>query len=135
MHMNKNSLFGACLFTLTALLTTNARAQTKLEIKQAKHLYEGDWVNKKSRRHLRIIFEPEGYATVNDWVGKFEAASVDAYKAFVKSGKLILPEDKEEHIAPYCELLVKNNVLQYRCKRILLNSNAFTEGESFVKAR
>lgn len=120
---------------VAALTTTNACAQTKLEIKRAKQLYEGDWVNKESRRHLRITFEPEGYATVNDWVGKFEAASVDAYKAFLEGGKLILPEDKEEHIAPYCELLVKNNVLQYRCKNLFPDNNAFTKGKLFIKSR
>lgn len=133
MNSFTKSVVEACL--LAVLVTFSAHAQTKQEIRQAKQRYEGDWVNKKARRHLRITFEPEGYATVNDWVGRFEAASVDAYKAFVQAGKLILPEDKEEHIAPYCELVIQNNVLRYRCKNSPLNNHAFGEGELFTKLR
>ena len=133
MNSFTNSVAGTCL--LAVLVTSSARAQTKQEMRQARQQYEGDWVNKKAHRHLRITFEPEGYATVNDWVGRFEAANVDAYKAFVTGGKLILPEDKEEHIAPYCELVIKNNVLRYRCKNPSPNNHAFGEGELFTKLR
>ena len=96
-----------------------ANAQTKAEVAAAKKQYAGTWVNKKAKRYLRFFFDVEViYVTVNDWTGnpdRNKSQSMDAYKAFIKGGKLVLPADSTDHRSPYCEIRIQNGKLEYQC--------------------
>ena len=124
------SIFIACLLTDQCTF-----AQTKAELKEAMKMYEGNWVNKKAKRHLTISFDTEDYATINDWHGKWsqDNNTIDAYKAFVFQGKLVMPEDKTDLRAPYCEIAKQGSVLLYRCRRIDTKDKRFVEHTIFVR--
>jgi len=125
------------IFILCALWSISGFAQTKAEIKTAKKLFEGDWVNKKAKRHLSIFFDGESYATINDWQGKRtrENSIIDAYKAFVHQGKLVMPESKTDLRCPYCEIVRKDNTLLYRCREMNTNNKQFVDYTVFVKEK
>jgi len=124
-------------FTCCLLLQTNGFAQTKAELKKAKKLFDGYWVNKKAQRHISISFDEQDYATINDWHGKMsdDNNTVDAYKAFVKNDKLVMPEDKTDLRAPYCEIIKKGNVLLYRCRGMESDSKRFVEETVFIREK
>ena len=115
----------------------NCFAQTKAELKAAKKLFEGYWVNKKSKRHLTISFDIDDYATVNDWHGKWsqDNNTIDAYKAFVKKDKLVMPEDKTDLRCPYCEIIKKGNALLYRCRGMNTKDKSFIDQVLFVREK
>jgi hypothetical protein len=119
------------------LLHLKPFAQTATEISDAKKSFEGNWVNKKTGRHLSISFEYNEYVLINDWHGKFNSNnnSIDAYKAFIESGKLVMPEDKTDLRSPYCEILRKENHLLYRCKGDGPTANEFMEQIIFVREK
>jgi hypothetical protein len=135
--MNLGRWFAAGVFICCLLLQADGFAQTKTEIKTAKKLFEGYWVNTKAHRHLLIAFDEQDYATINDWHGKMsdDNNTVDAYKAFIKDNKLVMPEDKTDLRSPYCEILKKGNVLLYRCRDMLTNSKQFTDQVWFVREK
>ena len=115
------------------LLPVNTHAQTLHYIRQAKKAFEGAWVNKKEKRHLRIFIEKDGYVTINDWVSKYQKQeNGDAYKAFIKNGKLVMPEDAQHH-APYSELIAKNRTLTYLTKYVDPKGKISLEKLIFVK--
>jgi hypothetical protein len=119
------------------LITSNALAQTKADIRHAKKLFEGNWINKKAKRHLSISFDYNDYVLINDWHGKFSSDNntVDAYKAFIEKEKLVMPEEKEDLRAPYCEILRKGNALLYRCKGMGPTAKVFIDEVWFVREK
>ena len=126
------------LFVALLLLTGFCgSAQTKAEIAVAKKVFEGRWVNKKAKRHLTISFDTEYYATINDWTGKVieNVNSIDAYKAFVRQGKLVMPEDKTDLRAPYCEIVKQGNTLLYRCRGMNTKDQRFIDQVVFTRER
>lgn len=109
-------------------------AQTMAEIKHAKTLFEGAWINKKDRRHLTISIENDGYITINDWVGKWKGQSVDAYKAFIRKGKLIIPADTDHH-GPYSELYRIGNTMVYMTEDNFLSNKTTIEKSIFTRTK
>ena len=128
-----------CLLTFFVLLLAAHAvcAQARPEqLKAARRLFEGEWVNVEEGRHLRLYLVPEGFFEANEWLGKFTPAGVDAYKAFVKSGTMLwLPEDTQEHIAPYCELTVVNKKLLVRCGSLSKNGSRLGPAQVYTKVR
>lgn len=119
-------------FILTALLLAdlNTRAQTSTVKKQTGKQFEGLWINKQTTRCLEISFR-NGYATIVDWTARLQKReSGDIYKAFLKKGKLIMPEETG-HRAPYSEIIIKNNTLIYLSKSMgatpIWNKEVFTK--------
>ena len=98
---------------LLVLSLMNAKSHAQVTPKQTdEKRFAGRWQNKKSTRCLEISFE-YGYATIMDWTPKFQKReSGDVYKAFMKNGKLVMPEETEHH-APYSEIKFENNRLIY----------------------
>jgi hypothetical protein len=125
----------AFLLVITLLLLAyTAPAQTVKELKQSDKIFGGPWVNKKTSRHLRIFLElKEGFFLINDWNSKEqERISGDAYKAFLRSGKLVMPAETE-HRAPYSEMIVTGKQLIYITKYKGVDGKAFIEKETFVR--
>jgi hypothetical protein len=123
------------LCSLIALFFWNAEgyAQTPAEIKWAKKIFGGPWVDKKTTRHLRIFIEKDEYATINDWTSKFQKQeSGDAYKAIIRNGKLIMYEDHEFH-APYSEISIQNNRLVYMTRYKSYDGKTIIEKQFFVR--
>lgn len=121
------------IFTFLLLPAMNSQAQSSFKLKEMKKLFEGQWLNKKTTRQLQISFEYDKYATITDWTEKFQRReSGDVYKAFIKDGKLVMPEDKE-HRAPYSEIISKNNVLIYRTKSVGTGKNSAWDQEIFKR--
>lgn len=110
---NDSILLKLILFLFLFFSFTAGMAQSPGEIKRAKLLFEGAWINKKEARHLTIFIEDDGYVTINDWTGNRKNASVDAYKAFIKNGKLIMHAETEHH-APYSEIRISGKMLIYQ---------------------
>jgi hypothetical protein len=125
------------LFAYFLLGGFNVLAQTKAELKIAKKLFEGNWVNEKAKRHLTISFDNQDYATINDWQGKWSQNNnaIDAYKAFVLKGKLVMPEDKTDLRSPYCEIVKQGTALLYRCRGMNTMSKRFIEQILFVREK
>ena len=128
-------LNAAGLSLLWLLLVPGASAQTPLEIKKADKLFSGFWIDRKTTRHLLIGVEKDGYVIINDWAGRFEdRGSADAYMAFIKGEKLIMPPDNEHH-APYAEMQITNKKLVYSTKFKDIAGKLIVEKELFVKDR
>ncbi|SDJ52290.1 hypothetical protein SAMN04487898_103154 [Pedobacter sp. ok626] len=121
------------LFMVLLLLNGTGPAQSS-KPKQTERHYEGLWVDKKTTRHLEISFK-DGYATIIDWTSKFQKReSGDSYKAFLKNGKLIMPEDREHHAA-YSEIIAKDQRLIYLTKSIGAGKASTWDRQSFTRAR
>ncbi|MEO5911708.1 MAG: hypothetical protein ABIP95_12515 [Pelobium sp.] len=94
-------------------------AQSKPEKIQSKKLYEGTWVNKKAKRFIAFYYDDDvDYVTINDWTGssnRNKNNNIDAYKAFIKGNKLIIPAENSDHHAPYCEIEILDHKLIYKC--------------------
>jgi len=98
------------------LYKSSSCEQAPLTMMQIQKQYGGIWIDKKTSRCLQITFENVSYATITDWTRKYQSReSGDVYRAFVKNGRLVMPEDREHH-APHGEIEVKNNKLIYRTK-------------------
>jgi len=130
------SLFILILIIGETLFATTAFSQTKAEIKASKKMFEGRWVNKKEKRHLTINYEGE-YAEINDWHGKMseDNNTIDAYKAWVKAGKLVMPESKTDLRCPYCEIVKKGDALLYRCMGMYNKDKRYIENTWFVREK
>ncbi|RFZ94025.1 hypothetical protein D0C36_00225 [Mucilaginibacter conchicola] len=127
-----------CFILLVCFFATPASAQTKAEIKASKKLFEGNWANKKLQRHLSISFDAaDNYATINDWHGKWsqDNNTIDAYKAFIEHDKLVMPEDKTDLRAPYCEIIRKGSTLLYRCRGMDTKDKRFVDEVLFVREK
>jgi hypothetical protein len=122
------------IILLLLFLSTNGKAQQALEIKKARALFEGAWVNKKANRHLTIFIEADGYVTINDWVGSKRTAGIDAYKAYIKKSKLIMPAEADHH-APYSEMYIKGNQLVYLTQAEDLMNKKVIENVYFVRSK
>lgn len=124
------TIINTLLILVTLLLADiNKQAQTSTSKKQTENQFEGLWINKQTTRHLEISFQ-DSYATITDWTAKLQnRESGDVYKAFLKKGKLIMPEETM-HRAPYSEIIVKNNTLIYLSKsmgaKLAWNKEIFT---------
>lgn len=119
---------------LIVLLLTGASSHAQSSSKQqVEKLFKGMWVDKKTTRHLEISFE-NGYATIIDWTSKVQKKeSGDIYKAFLRNGKLVMPEDTEFH-APYSEIILKNNRLIYLTKPIINRKTSQWDKQVFIKS-
>ena len=106
------------LAILLVLMMINGRINAQSTPKRNdEKRFAGKWQNKKSSRCLEISFE-YGYATIMDWTPRFQKReSSDVYKAFLKNGKLIMPEETE-HRAPYSEIRLEHNRLIYLTKQM-----------------
>ena len=122
---------------LLMLLSINMLGQTKAELKVSQKLFEGRWVNKKEKRHLIISYDGRKYVDINDWQGKWnqENNSIDAYKAWIEKGKLVMPESKTDLRCPYCEIIKKNNALLYRCMDMNTTDKKFRDSTLFVREK
>jgi len=108
-------------------------AKIKTEMTKAKKAFEGIWYNKEANRYLSISFDYGDYALINDWIGESKNdANIDAYKAFPKGDKLILPEEKEHH-GTYCEMTISKKRLRYQCKGGFLKTDQLTQSSYYVK--
>lgn len=118
---------------VTLLLLGSLKSQAQFSAhKSTEKLFSGTWINKKTTRHLEISFE-NGYATIIDWTSKFQKPeSGDVYKAFLKNGILVMPEDKEHH-APYSEIRIKGNKLIYLSRSSLLETSPKWDKEEFTR--
>jgi len=136
MDFLKKMILGmAVLLSLSLLLVTGASAQTPLEIKKADKLFSGFWIDRRTTRHLSINIEKDGYVLINDWTSKYQKQeSCDAYKAFIKGAKLIMPVDNEHH-APYAEMQILNKRLVYITKYKDIEGKQIIEKEAFVRIK
>lgn len=95
-------------------------AQKHIDLQEVKKKFEGEWINAKTKRHLSISFEKGfDYATINNWIEQFNSGDVDAYKAFIKNGKLIIYAENDDHHAPYCEMEIVHQKLIFQCNSAL----------------
>jgi|SRR6187402_3963535 len=135
MGKTKFKYLAFAVITCFILSGLNGFAQTKAELKAAKKLYAGSWVNKKVKRHLTISFDTEDYATINDWQGKWndDNHGIDAYKAFIFQQKLVMPEDKTDLRSPYCEIVKQGSAILYRCRQMNTKDKRFVEQYLFVR--
>ena len=120
------------LLLLLVLVGSVARAQT------VKNLFAGEWVEKKTGRHLRIeIIAKWNLAEISDWRGDYYAkgAMVDVYKAAVKGNKLVMAEDRVEHRATYAELVLRGPLLVYRWKGLEQTNRGFVDSAVFVRRK
>jgi len=121
------------LFVVLLLANGNSPAQSSKSKQAGKH-FEGLWLDKKTSRHLEISFK-DGYATIIDWTGKFQKReSGDSYKAFLKNGKLIMPEDIGHHAA-YGEIISNDQTLIYLTKSIGAGKASAWDRQIFTKVR
>lgn len=109
---------------LFLLINEIGYAQISVNLQSLKQRYAGNWTDKKSSRCLEIYFENNKYATIIDWTSKYQdRESADVYKAIVKDGKLVMPEEKEHH-APYAEIIAENKTLVYQTKPLSILSTS-----------
>ena len=122
-----------CLLVFTQLVV---KAQSKAEIKQAKHLFDGYWFNQQAKRFLFITIENNGEVLINDWTGSFKKRGhADAYKAHIKGSTLQMPGAEDDHHAPDCEMLIKNKRLLFQCKGLLTHTNDFVDQTFFTRLK
>jgi len=118
---------------LIFLMLTGTSSHGQLPTKQSGKPFNGIWVDKETTRHLEISFK-DGYATIIDWTSKAQKReSGDIYKAFLRKGKLIMPEDTEFH-APYSEIRLKNNKLIYLTKPITNGKTSQWDKQVFIRS-
>ena len=93
----------------------------KPDINELSKKYGGTWYSETDKTYITFYFETGlDYATVNSWTSDIDKKeNIDAYKAFIKDGKLILPAENSDHHAPYCEISIENNLLIYKCNQAL----------------
>lgn len=119
--------------------SSSAEAQPREGFEQAKKKFEGTWYCKKENSYLQFFFEDDttvSYVTVNQWIGRWKQnTSIDAFKVFIENDKLVFPEDKQEHVHPYCDMQVVNNRLMFRCKGFLVNKDQFQPSSYYVRTR
>jgi len=121
--------------TVIMMVSASSQAQSKQQqgVKQTEKLFSGIWVDKQTTRHLEISFK-NGYATITDWTSNFQKReSGDIYKATLKKGKLIMPEDTQ-HRAPYSEIIYKNNTLIYLTKPLAPRKTVKWDKEIFTRS-
>jgi hypothetical protein len=134
MHFYEKMILNVAGFLLLCLLLIpGASAQTPLEVKNADKLFSGFWIDRKTTRHLSINIEKDGYVVVNDWTSKYQKQeSGDAYKAYIKGEKLIMPLDNEHH-APYAEMQIVDKKLVYITKFKDVKGKLMVGKELFVR--
>jgi hypothetical protein len=93
--------------------------------------YVGRWINSTINRQLEIATLVEGeMVNIKDLI-ETDTLAIDDYKGYFENGKIILPSDSIEHIAPYCEIKYKNDSLFYSCQG-LFNKKEITT-DTFVR--
>jgi len=104
-----------------------------------KNNFEGIWYSKENKRELNIRFDKEcDCFIIND---KSKGYSEDAYYAYPKDEKLVMPAQNEDHHSSYCEITIMNNQLIYECNSGLnftdnfLNKNQFSDKLIFLKRK
>lgn len=134
---NTSATWAIILVAICTLMSISTSAQTKAEVKASKKIYEGRWVDKKTKRHLVIVYNGQQYAELNDWTEGTgdNSSSVDAYKAWIKNGKLVMPESKTDLRCPYCEIVKKGNALLYRCMSMNTTDKCFVENIWFIREK
>ncbi|MGJ1264941.1 hypothetical protein [Sphingobacterium spiritivorum] len=128
------------IFLLLLCISQSAYAQSKTDIANSKKIYEGIWRDKANNRNISISYDSTlTYVLINDWTGGMETIKdrslsehTDAYKAFIKGDKLILPAENDDHHAPYCEISVSaDKLLIYECNGMLnFTDNFLKKSES-----
>lgn len=103
---------------------------------QTERPFIGEWFEKRTGRHLRVVFIKEWkMVEISDWQGDYYApkAMVDMYKARIQKNKLIMAEDRTEHRGPYAELQIAKVKLIYRWKAYQHAGGAFADSAVFVR--
>lgn len=128
------------IFLLLVCISQSAYAQRKTDIANSKKIYEGIWRDNTNNRNISISYDSTlTYVLINDWTGGLEtikerslAENTDAYKAFIKGDKLIMPAENDDHHAPYCEISVSaDKLLIYECNGMLnFTDNFLKKSES-----
>ena len=120
------SLKKVLIIVIIIFISNLVSAQSKSEKKQSEKLYEGTWVNKKTKRFIAFYYDDD-YVTINDWTGssnRNKNNNIDAYKALIEGDKLVILEENSDHHAPYCEIEILNHELIYKCNA----GTNFTDG-------
>lgn len=132
-------IIGFLIFFFSFFLQTFTNAQAKIEIAQAKKIFDGLWVNAKTKRYIQIFFDADvDYVTINDWTGsadKRRNGNIDAYKAIIENGKLVMPAEDGNHQSSYCEMEMINRQLIYRCKGMFADKNKFINKTVFKRVK
>lgn len=103
--------------TLTFEKTTGNIVSQSPDVNALNKKYGGIWYSENEKTYITFYFEKGyDYATVNAWTGtENKKENIDAYKAFIKDSKLILPAENSDHHTSYCEIDIENNQLVYKC--------------------
>ena len=132
--MCKSRLLVRYLLIYLLIAGTTVHAQTKAEISRSKHLFVGEWLNKKEKRHLSISYETSGYMLINEWQGN-SREHIDAYRAFIKGNKLIMPAYKSDPVRPYTDMIIRRGVLWHRCKCGFDNPSTYNDSTAYTRIR
>jgi hypothetical protein len=98
--------------------------------------FDGIWYCKAENRYMEIFPDAtdSSRVTINEWTGvpqRKVAMNVDAYTAWLRGQKLIIPADDKEHRAPYCELSIKDGQLIYTCNGGMNVTDQFLNGDQY----
>lgn len=104
-------------------------AQESIFNKKLVEKFSGEWYSKKEKRKLLISYDTENnYFIINDHTKGY---SEDAYYAYLKDNKLILPAQNEDHHSCYCEISIIKNQLIYVCNGALNFTDNFLKKDEF----
>ncbi|WP_316809575.1 hypothetical protein [Pedobacter agri] len=126
------------LFTLV-FGANHTFAQDSIANKNLIAKFSGEWYSKKEKQTLVISYDTENNSfLINDHTKGY---SEDAYYAYPKNNKLILPAQNSDHHSSYCEISIIKNQLVYECNSALnftdnfLTKDQYSTKNVFVKKR
>lgn len=93
--------------------------------------YLGDWINTSGNRKLTVTMLTEGKAVSITDASTTDTLAIDYYDGQIENGKIILPADSTEHLAPYCEISQSNDSLFYTCQGLFKKNELITD--TFVR--
>lgn len=113
-------------------------AQNKKNHKIGIQSIEGNWFDKKNKRHLSIHHERgQDYFTINDWQDNDQGKEpmIDAYKAWPRRNKLIMLQSNTDLRAPYAEILPSGKFILYRTKKMNDAKGPFIDSVWFSRCK
>lgn len=128
MQNMKNIILSIFLLSL-GMCSSNVFAQDSITHKNLIAKFSGEWYSKNQKRQLVINYDTENnYFIINDHTKGY---SEDAYYAYPKDDKLILPAQNEDHHSSYCEIDIVKNQLIYECNSGLNFTDNFLKRDEF----